>query len=273
MSDQVISGLSFSWKKERNTMVYILLGMILMATLVAAQHYLKYNRIVEDFSLALNFSYQLIVYGSISLLAPLVFMLSDRFSFFQKNSNRILIIHMGLALLLALIHCIICNFILLISDLAPNIFFLPFWKKYLVGIFHFWLLAYVGLVALRHSKQKHVHASQKDTPVPKKQEHFIYDQVSIPYENILFFEAYDHYLKIHTNEKVILIRASLKKILSLLPAKQFQQVHRSYIVHMEKIRSYKPDSSGGLRLELEGNKMVKVSRSYRKKLKEILEKD
>lgn len=257
------------WKIDFNTLFYILLSMILLAFLVAGQHYIRYARQVEDFSLGLNLIYQLIVFGCITLMAPLVFILTDQFPI-QKNSvGKSILIHTGWGLVLALIHGCLCNLLLFLVDLVPDLIFPRFWSKYMVTIFQFWLLAYAALVAMRTS-QNTEERKDGDRIFNKKEDRFIFDKVTLPYEDILFFEAYDHYIKIHTRHKVYIIRASLKKVLSKLPSAAFHQVHRSFIVQLTKVRTFKADKTGGLCLELEGDRTVRVSRSFRKEVEEQL---
>ncbi|SEV91784.1 two component transcriptional regulator, LytTR family [Chitinophaga sp. YR573] len=68
-----------------------------------------------------------------------------------------------------------------------------------------------------------------------------YGLVKIVLTDILFIEAYDNYLKIHVlNIKPVIIRMTMKALLSSLPADVFIRVHRSYIVslnHIEHVRN------------------------------------
>lgn len=68
-----------------------------------------------------------------------------------------------------------------------------------------------------------------------------YGLVKIVLTDILFVEAYDNYLKIHVlNIKPVIVRMTMKALLSSLPADVFIRVHRSYIVslnHIEHVRN------------------------------------
>lgn len=60
----------------------------------------------------------------------------------------------------------------------------------------------------------------------------------IPYDEIVYFEGLDDYVKIHLeNGKKITARTSMKSILEKLPENLFVRVHRSYIVPIKKIKS------------------------------------
>ncbi|GAA3926372.1 response regulator [Chitinophaga oryziterrae] len=68
-----------------------------------------------------------------------------------------------------------------------------------------------------------------------------YGLVKIVLADILFIEAYDNYLKIHVvNLKPVIVRMTMKALLSSIPADLFIRVHRSYIVslsHIEQVRN------------------------------------
>jgi DNA-binding LytR/AlgR family response regulator len=53
--------------------------------------------------------------------------------------------------------------------------------------------------------------------------------------DILYVQAYGDYIKIHTNDKIILSKDKLSNIEQSLPKNTFIRVHRSYIVHLNAI--------------------------------------
>ncbi|MEP7143288.1 MAG: LytTR family DNA-binding domain-containing protein [Ferruginibacter sp.] len=65
--------------------------------------------------------------------------------------------------------------------------------------------------------------------------HEDYKMVKIPFDEIIFIEAPDDYVKIHTGTISYLTLLSMKKVLEILPEKQFIRIHRSYIVAAEKV--------------------------------------
>lgn len=84
----------------------------------------------------------------------------------------------------------------------------------------------------------------------------------IPFENILYFEGYDDYVKIHIqNEKTIVARVTMKSILEKLNEEKFIRVHRSYIVAIDKIKALKSKSLFIADAE------IPVSNSYEEALK------
>lgn len=61
--------------------------------------------------------------------------------------------------------------------------------------------------------------------------------LNVGLENLLFIEAFGDYVKVHLNDKVLIVLATLKSLETKLPEDQFARVHRSYIVNIKKIKS------------------------------------
>lgn len=55
------------------------------------------------------------------------------------------------------------------------------------------------------------------------------------YQDILFVEALENYVAVYTADKKILTHATLKSVVEMLPARQFIQPHKSYVVNMQHI--------------------------------------
>ncbi len=67
-----------------------------------------------------------------------------------------------------------------------------------------------------------------------------YGLTKVMVQEITYIESLDNYIKIHfENKKPLLIRMTIKTILDKLPPKVFLRIHRSYIVSLSKIDSYK----------------------------------
>lgn len=65
-----------------------------------------------------------------------------------------------------------------------------------------------------------------------------YSLHKIAFEDILYIEGLDDYLKIHIqNTKPLVARITIKAVLEKLPPKDFIRVHRSYIVPFKRIES------------------------------------
>ena len=71
-------------------------------------------------------------------------------------------------------------------------------------------------------------------------------------EDVLLFEAGDKYVSVHTAERVLLIRRSLRELLPSLDPTLFRQVHRRVIVNITKVRSASRAGPGRLLLDIDG---------------------
>ncbi len=66
--------------------------------------------------------------------------------------------------------------------------------------------------------------------------------VKVMYEDICFIEGLKQYLKIHLADQFIVILDSMKNMSQLLPTDEFIRIHKSYIIHKNKIENY--DATG-----------------------------
>ncbi|MFT5641097.1 MAG: hypothetical protein ACI9A7_001199 [Cyclobacteriaceae bacterium] len=86
--------------------------------------------------------------------------------------------------------------------------------------------------------------------------------VNINLNNILYFEAYGDYIKVHTDKKIYVIYNRMKNVEEKLSSRDFVRIHRSFIVRIDKIDNI--DSSN---LQL-GDKILPLGNMYRKDLLE-----
>jgi DNA-binding LytR/AlgR family response regulator len=82
-----------------------------------------------------------------------------------------------------------------------------------------------------------------------------YRYIKVPLEDILWFESDKNYIEIKTLEKKYLLRASLKKLQSLLPANQFVKCNKQQIVNMTQVDSFNSNS-----IEIKGQQ-ISISRT------------
>lgn len=86
------------------------------------------------------------------------------------------------------------------------------------------------------------------------------------FEQILFVESMENYIIINTLSSKEIAAVSLKEFRETLPRYPFMQVHRSYIVNLEKI-----DAVAGNQLKI-GDKMVPIGRNWREEVMNVLNK-
>lgn len=85
--------------------------------------------------------------------------------------------------------------------------------------------------------------------------HFQGEIYSMRYKDIIYIEGMKDKIWIHCTNETYRWRGALKNLQELLKDKGFFQVHRSYIINMDKIQRYNSKI-----IYLEGNKEVPVSR-------------
>lgn len=97
----------------------------------------------------------------------------------------------------------------------------------------------------------------KSTPLFVKVDSLLHN---IDLKSILWIEAYGDYVKINTEEKMLMVLSTLKAIEGKLPDDQFVRVHRSYIVNVKRIDNIDPNN-----LQI-GSKILPISASHREGL-------
>ena len=89
-------------------------------------------------------------------------------------------------------------------------------------------------------------------------------------DSILFVEAYDYYIKVHTYDRFHLVRESMKGIMDSLDPAIFVRAHNSFILNINEVKQVEKEGEGYAVLMTNGAE-VKVSRKYRKVFKERLQ--
>jgi DNA-binding LytR/AlgR family response regulator len=84
--------------------------------------------------------------------------------------------------------------------------------------------------------------------------------VRVKVSDICWIESDADYINIYTDYDRYMANSTMSAILEKLPEQQFQRVHRSYIVRLDKIESLKDN------MIVINDKVIPVSRSYKQKL-------
>jgi two-component system LytT family response regulator len=92
----------------------------------------------------------------------------------------------------------------------------------------------------------------------------------IPVHDILYLEAADDYVKVHTPEGYFLKNKTMNHFEQVLDGQQFVRSHRSYIVNVQQITRIDPYEKDNHVAILRSGVKVPVSRSGYGKLKEVL---
>ncbi len=129
--------------------------------------------------------------------------------------------------------------------------------------------------ALRAKKQFDLlkGAGSADSENLGREEEFLFIKVNmqvkrIDYSDILYLEGLKDYVKLHleSSSTPLVFHATMKSLEAKLPADRFMRVHRSYIVHLEKIKTIER-----YRI-LFGNERIPVSQQYKEAFDDFVKK-
>ncbi|MGC2399593.1 MAG: LytTR family DNA-binding domain-containing protein [Acidobacteriaceae bacterium] len=92
----------------------------------------------------------------------------------------------------------------------------------------------------------------------------------VPAGDVDWIEGLGDYAGLHVGARTHLIRETLNSLEARLERTQFVRIHRSSIVQIERILRVEPASNRDAILTLSGGTALRVSRTYRLRLEEIL---
>ncbi len=92
----------------------------------------------------------------------------------------------------------------------------------------------------------------------------------VPVKNILWIDAAGDYMCVHTNEQTHILRKTMKELEQCLDPKLFIRSHRSTIVNRHFIEKFCSQLNGEYYLVMTNGKELKVSRSYKEKVKRAI---
>ena len=89
----------------------------------------------------------------------------------------------------------------------------------------------------------------------------------VPTKDILWIDAAGDYMCVHTNENTHILRKTMKQLEAILDPKLFVRSHRSTMVNKHYIEKFCSQLNGEYFLIMSNGKELKVSRSYKDKVK------
>lgn len=92
----------------------------------------------------------------------------------------------------------------------------------------------------------------------------------IPTVDVLFIEAYDDYVKIHTNDGYHLKKKTMGHYEKALPQQKFMRIHRSYIINIDALSKIESFEKNSYRATLSDGNVVPISRTAYPLLKSTL---
>jgi two-component system LytT family response regulator len=88
--------------------------------------------------------------------------------------------------------------------------------------------------------------------------------------HIDWIDAAGDYMCVHAQGNTYVLRETMKALESLLDPAKFARVHRSTIVNIERVSSLRPHMNGEFYLTLSGGQELKLSRSYRNRVEQMM---
>ena len=154
-------------------------------------------------------------------------------------------------------HILGTNFIRTLKN-PPKVIFTTAYRKYAVEGFELdavdFLLKPIGfdrfLKAVNKIFQLNLQSNLPELEKPENSKEsaqpFLYfrsdrKMVKVLFNDILYIEGLRDYIKIFTTTKTIVTKHLLASLQEMLPADTFLRIHRSYIVSINKIDSYRSD--------------------------------
>lgn len=96
--------------------------------------------------------------------------------------------------------------------------------------------------------------------------------VRVDVTTIDWIDAAGDYMCVHADGRTYVLRETMKSLEAVLDPKIFQRVHRSTIVNVQRVRRLRPHTNGEYFLTLEDGQEIKLSRSYRDRVDQLLQR-
>jgi two-component system LytT family response regulator len=94
--------------------------------------------------------------------------------------------------------------------------------------------------------------------------------VRVRAEEIDWIDAAGDYMCVHAQGNTHIMRGTMKKLEDVLNPRQFQRVHRSTIVNVDRVRQVRSHINGEYFLILDGDVELKMSRHYKDKIRHFV---
>jgi two-component system LytT family response regulator len=87
-----------------------------------------------------------------------------------------------------------------------------------------------------------------------------------------WIDAAGDYMCVHADGRTYVLRETMKSLEAVLDPNIFQRVHRSTIVNVSRVRRLRPHTNGEYFLTLDDGQEIKLSRSYRDRVDQLLQR-
>lgn len=262
---------------------------LVLSLLTATQVYIGWNR-GDPVSFGGLFLQHLLAWLPWVPFALLVLWFGFRFPFERSAWRTPALIHVLLSICVALLHSLAVNLLLFFLEDVP-LTFSRFSQNYvyiLAMAFHqnillYWAILSTGYAVNHYAKFRESKGADPSTSKQMEASDglqsghvdrlVIKDSgrvVLVKVDDIDWIEAADYYVQIHAGEAVHLLRETMTQLEGKLPPEKFVRIHRSAIVNLERIQELQSQFRGEYVVVLQDGTRLKLSRSRRAKLQEVL---
>ena len=98
------------------------------------------------------------------------------------------------------------------------------------------------------------------------------ETVRVDVATIDWIDAAGDYMCVHAGGRTYVLRETMKTLEAILDPQIFQRVHRSTIVNVQRVRRLRPHTNGEYFLTLQDGQEIKLSRSYRDRVDQLLQR-
>jgi two-component system LytT family response regulator len=96
--------------------------------------------------------------------------------------------------------------------------------------------------------------------------------IRLDVRTIDWIDAAGDYMCVHADGRTHVLRETMKSLEAVLDPNVFQRVHRSTIVNVHRVKRLRPHTNGEYFLTLEDGQEIKLSRSYRDRVDQLLQR-
>ncbi len=105
--------------------------------------------------------------------------------------------------------------------------------------------------------------------IDKKNKHYVFksgfETVSLPLDEILYFESFANYLTVKTNTLEYKTRSTISGAQSELEKNDFLRIHKGFLVNLEHIKTVKSDE-----LLLDNDELLPIGKSYSEEARRVI---
>lgn len=241
---------------------WLTLGLVGLSLIYFLQNYFKHGT-NEHYSLLKSLVFNLLVFGLFIVVFPvlqiIIQQLRQHFQGIKLNIS-----YMLLAVIILLPYALCLSVILYLFGLLSNFFSSYFLEKYFLNIAAFHLISCGLFIHFNRNNFEEQNNRVEYLKVSRKDQ-----EVICKTADIMWIEAMDHYVKVHTSEATYIKKTSLTKLSEALDQKVFVRIHRSHLINTTYTQRLIKEK-GKVNVILTNGVSVRIGKTYLKKVLPLL---